>query len=361
MGAITTIAIGLGSAGLSFAQASKAAEDNRKANRQAAKEMAKLKDRAAVKFTDKLSLNTDLYEQQFEQNLQVNADLVNAAREAGPREVAALAGRIGASQTAANEAVRLSQTDRLQEIETLQMGEQSEINQQLLAIETAQLQDKSARDAQTRQVVAGATMSGINSLTNMATTLAKSTPENPLSKDKKALKNTLDKNNISYADYTANPDQYKNLFFNADGSPLEDGLMSLGTLPAGLEMPKSSVNKDGSDPVIQNTLDLQQRQLNQLTDMDAGLSPNGVGAFPGSGLSDKELRDRSIAEMNYNTGPNPNNIIGQQRNSAIQAAGGSLAPPPTTQDPNMGIPGYVPLPQVSYDDILLKYGIKSQF
>tara|TARA_R110000744_G_scaffold120664_4_gene224842 strand:+ start:407 stop:1492 length:1086 start_codon:yes stop_codon:yes gene_type:complete len=361
MGAITTIAIGLGSAGLSFAQASKAAEDNRKANRQAAKEMAKLKDRAAVKFTDKLSLNTDLYEQQFEQNLQVNADLVNAAREAGPREVAALAGRIGASQTAANEAVRLSQTDRLQEIETLQMGEQSEINQQLLAIETAQLQDKSARDAQTRQVVAGATMSGINSLTNMATTLAKSTPENPLSKDKKALKNTLDKNNISYADYTANPDQYKNLFFNADGSPLEDGLMSLGTLPAGLEMPKSSVNKDGSDPVIQNTLDLQQRQLNQLTDMDAGLSPNGVGAFPGSGLSDKELRDRSIAEMNYNTGPDPNNIIGQQRNSAIQAAGGSLAPPPTTQDPNMGIPGYVPLPQVSYDDILLKYGIKSQF
>jgi|TARA_R110000751_G_scaffold97912_1_gene190491 hypothetical protein len=361
MGAITTIAIGLGSAGLSFAQASKAAEDNRKANRQAAKEMAKLKDRAAVKFTDKLSLNTDLYEQQFEQNLQVNADLVNAAREAGPREVAALAGRIGASQTAANEAVRLSQTDRLQEIETLQMGEQSEINQQLLAIETAQLQDKSARDAQTRQVVAGATMSGINSLTNMATTLAKSTPENPLSKDKKALKNTLDKNNISYADYTANPDQYKNLFFNADGSPLEDGLMSLGTLPAGLEMPKSSVNKDGSDPVIQNTLDLQQRQLNQLTDMDAGLSPNGVGAFPGSGLSDKELRDRSIAEMNYNTGPNPNNIIGQQRNSMIQGAGGSLAPPPTTQDPNMGIPGYVPLPQVSYDDILLKYGIKSQF
>lgn len=354
MGAITTIAIGLGSAGLSFAQASKAAEDNRKANRQAAKEMAKLKDRAGVKFTDKLSLNTDLYEQQFEQNLQVNADLVNAAREAGPREVAALAGRIGASQTAANEAVRLSQTDRLQEIETLQMGEQSEINQQLLAIETAQLQDKSARDAQTRQVVAGATMSGINSLTNMATTLAKSTPENPLSKDKKALKNTLDKNNISYADYTANPDQYKNLFFNADGSPLEDGLMSLGTLPAGLEMPKSSVNKDGSDPVIQNTLDLQKKQLNQLIDMDAG--PITLG-----GLSDKELMDESIVEMNYNTGLNPNNIIGQQRNSAIQAAGGSLAPPPTTQDPNMGIPGYVPLPQVSYDDILLKYGIKSQF
>ena len=354
MGAITTIAIGLGSAGLSFAQASKAAEDNREANRQAAKEMAKLKDRAGVKFTDKLSLNTDLYEQQFEQNLQVNADLVNAAREAGPREVAALAGRIGASQTAANEAVRLSQTDRLQEIEALQMGEQSEINQQLLAIETAQLQDKAARDAQTRQVVAGATMSGINSLTNMATTLAKSTPENPLSKDKKALKNTLDKNNISYADYTANPDQYKNLFFNADGSPIEDGLMSLGTLPVGLEMPKPSVNKDGSDPVIQNTLDLQKKQLNQLTDMDAGLSPY-------SGLSDKELMDESIVEMNYNTGPDPNNIIGQQRNSAIQAAGGSLAPPPTTQDPNMGIPGYVPLPQVSYDDILLKYGIKSQF
>ena len=354
MGAITTIAIGIGSAGLSFAQASKAAEDNRKANRQAAKEMAKLKDRAGVKFTDKLSLNTDLYEQQFEQNLQVNADLVNAAREAGPREVAALAGRIGASQTAANEAVRLSQTDRLQEIEALQMGEQSEINQQLLAIETAQLQDKAARDAQTRQVVAGATMSGINSLTNMATTLAKDIPENPMSKDTKALKSTLDKNNISYADYTANPDQYKNLFFNADGGPIEDGLMSLGTLPAGLEMPKPSVNKDGSDPVIQNTLDLQKKQLNQLIDMDAG--PITLG-----GLSDKELMDESIVEMNYNTGPNPNNIIGQQRNSAIQAAGGSLAPPPTTQDPNMGIPGYVPLPQVSYDDILLKYGIKSQF
>ena len=353
MGVVTTIALGVASAGLSFAQASQLAKDNREANRLAAADMAKLKERANIKFTDKLSLNTDLYEQQYEQNLQLNTDLVNAARESGPREVAALAGKIGASQTAANEAIRLSQTNRLQEIETLQMAEGSEINQQVLAMETAQLQDKTARDAQTRQGVASATMSGVNALVNTATTLAANTPENPMSKENKAIKNTLDKNGVSFAEYRTNPDKYKNLFTNADGSPITDGLMSTGTLPSGsVAVPQAGLNTDGSDVAIQNTLNQQQKQLNFLQkDYNPNLSEM-------DGMTDDMLRNESIAEMNYNTGPNPNNIMGNNRNSAIQAAGGSLAPPPTVQNPNFNIPGFMPgiqQPQPSYLDFLNKY------
>ena len=85
MGAVTTAVIGLAGAGLSFAQARKLANDNKQANRDAANQMAELKRKANVDVMDELNISNDLYKQELENNLQVSADLINAAREGGGR------------------------------------------------------------------------------------------------------------------------------------------------------------------------------------------------------------------------------------------------------------------------------------
>jgi hypothetical protein len=356
MGAITTVAIGVGSAAMSFAQARQVAAANRKANQEAASEMAKLKERAGKRFTDGLSLNADVYEQQFENNLQINTDLLNMAQESGPREVAALAGRIGATSRQASEAVRFSQTSRLQEIEALQLAEDSDANQQILEIETAQLQDKNMRDAQTREAVGSLTMSGVNALGGTLTKLAADSPDVKMNKiDRKSAKifdtnkSLLEREGITREQFIGDPAKYQNLIFNTDGSSiLKDGIQGL----------QGQARRMSVEP-----LPVPYGDLNAVQEHDGLEYPSVVYAdTPIQPPGEAEMNE-DIATMNYNTGPNPNNIIGQQRNDLIQGAGGSLAPPPVTQDPNMGMPGIIgvpgrsPLPQISYDDLLAKYGL----
>ena len=81
MGAVTTIAIGLAGAGLSFYQASQLEAANTEANRAAAEEMKRLKKQAGVNVMDELSLNTEVFEKELENNLQVSADFIDAAQE----------------------------------------------------------------------------------------------------------------------------------------------------------------------------------------------------------------------------------------------------------------------------------------
>jgi hypothetical protein len=137
---------------------------------------------------EELSISEDLYKQELENNLQVSADLINAAREGGGREVAATAGRIGALQTDRAEQARLSQQQELNTLEAIQAQEDADINQQLLAIDAAAMQDEAARDAQTRAAVAQQVQSGISSLGSALTSISANQPLNKLSKeDKKRL------------------------------------------------------------------------------------------------------------------------------------------------------------------------------
>ena len=62
LGAVTTIAIGLAGAGLSFYQASQLEAANTEANRAAAEEFKRLKKQAGVNVMDELSLNTEVFE-----------------------------------------------------------------------------------------------------------------------------------------------------------------------------------------------------------------------------------------------------------------------------------------------------------
>lgn len=315
MAAVTTLILGGIGAGLSFAQAAKVADNNREANRKAAAEMQKLKDRAEIKFTDGLTLNNDLFAQQFEQNLQVSADLINAAQEAGPREVAALAGKIGASQGMQAEAIRIAKEGRMQDIEEKQIEESSDINQQLLAIETAQLQDKTARDAQTNEAVAGATMSGITSLTSALSSAASQHQALPSKADRiagkvfDANKSLLDKAGITREMFQLNPSKYQNIIFNSDGSNiLTEGVLGATSSLTPTKLPVSSLND--ADMMQSNIDEGLQTSLKYIKDKNSpfgqGVKLNPNYQAPESGaivppLSQAEMDENSAIQRG--TGP----------------------------------------------------------
>tara|TARA_R110000751_G_scaffold69810_3_gene141628 strand:- start:1264 stop:2415 length:1152 start_codon:yes stop_codon:yes gene_type:complete len=315
MAAVTTLILGGIGAGLSFAQAAKVADNNREANRKAAAEMQKLKDRAEIKFTDGLTLNNDLFAQQFEQNLQVSADLINAAQEAGPREVAALAGKIGASQGMQAEAIRMAKQGRMQDIEEKQIEESSDINQQLLAIETAQLQDKTARDAQTNEAVAGATMSGITSLTSALSSAASQHQALPSKADRiagkvfDANKSLLDKAGITREMFQLNPSKYQNIIFNSDGSNiLTEGVLGATSSLTPTKLPVSSLND--ADMMQSNIDEGLQTSLKYIKDKNSpfgqGVKLNPNYQAPESGaivppLSQAEMDENSAIQRG--TGP----------------------------------------------------------
>lgn len=224
MGAVTTIAIGLAGAGLSFYQASQLEAANTEANRAAAEEMKRLKKQAGVNVMDELSLNTEVFEKELENNLQVSADFIDAAQEGDARTLASSAGKIGAIQTEQAERARLAQMEQLNKIEALQLAEQGDINQQLLAMDAAQMQDKAGRDAQTRQAVAAANASGVAALGSALTSVSANSSLTKLSKEDKALKKLYGKNklmldaqNISESDFYKNPNMLEDLSFQAKG------------------------------------------------------------------------------------------------------------------------------------------------
>ena len=277
--------------------------------------MQKLKDRAEIKFTDGLTLNNDLFAQQFEQNLQVSADLINAAQEAGPREVAALAGKIGASQGMQAEAIRMAKQGRMQDIEEKQIEESSDINQQLLAIETAQLQDKTARDAQTNEAVAGATMSGITSLTSALSSAASQHQALPSKADRiagkvfDANKSLLDKAGITREMFQLNPSKYQNIIFNSDGSNiLTEGVLGATSSLTPTKLPVSSLND--ADMMLSDVGEGLQTSLKYIKDKNSpfgqGVKLNPNYQAPESGaivppLSQAEMDENSAIQRG--TGP----------------------------------------------------------
>lgn len=369
MGAATAVTVGLGlaGAGLSFAQARKLASDNREANRLAAAQMAELRKRAEIKFTDELSLNQDIYQEEIEQNLQVSADLINAAQEAGPREVAALAGRIGASQTQTAEAIRLSKMQRQDEIEAAQIEEESAINQQLLAMDVAQMQDKAARDAQTRAGVASATMSGVQALGSALTSVAENAPLYAKSTEARQAGKVFEKNKglltkagISKAQYVLDPAKYQNIIFNTDGSRIADvGVKAIDVSATDMKVDPIDMNVDLPVKLMKS------KPLNKTSKfIPAGPGrldyiPNPDYVEPGAPVSEltPEMMNENIQDMAFNTG-----IVSptqQSMNEQILAAGGSLRPQ-LQLSPEVGMQGFMPglVPQQSYDDLLKKYGIR---
>ena len=133
MAAFTTIAtaaglaISAGTAGASFAQASKQKKMQQKAEREADKALADARKRLDVNYYEGLSLQKEPYERAREAILASQQQAVQAAQEAETRGLAATAGRAVMAGQEAQRGVAGVQAERLLGLEKLAAGEEARL------------------------------------------------------------------------------------------------------------------------------------------------------------------------------------------------------------------------------------------
>lgn len=147
--AATGVLVSATSAGMSFSQAAKARRQGEKAQAASKKLMKEAERKAEVEFFQKLNVPLDAYGKEYEQNLQVQQQGIQALQEGDNRNLAAGIGRVGAAATEANENTRIGMGKEMFELEKMQVQEQSDINQDLkdMKVGAAADQQQIARDA----------------------------------------------------------------------------------------------------------------------------------------------------------------------------------------------------------------------
>jgi len=147
--AATGVLVSATSAGMSFSQAAKAKRQGEKAQAASKKLMKEAERKAEVEFFQKLNVPLDAYGKEYEQNLQVQQQGIQALQEGDNRNLAAGIGRVGAAATEANENTRIGMGKEMFELEKMQVQEQSDINQDLkdMKVGAAADQQQIARDA----------------------------------------------------------------------------------------------------------------------------------------------------------------------------------------------------------------------
>ena len=111
MAAVTSAVVGIASAGYSAVSGFRNAAAQKKAAKEAdaaaAKAMSEAKARAEVDYFAGLSVPLDAYEAEFENQLAVSQQNVEALQEGDARNLAAGVGRVGALQNQAREKTRI--------------------------------------------------------------------------------------------------------------------------------------------------------------------------------------------------------------------------------------------------------------
>ena len=95
--AATGVLVSATSAGMSFSQAAKAKRQGEKAQAASKKLMKEAERKAEVEFFQKLNVPLDAYGKEYEQNLQVQQQGIQALQEGDSRNLAAGIGRVGAA------------------------------------------------------------------------------------------------------------------------------------------------------------------------------------------------------------------------------------------------------------------------
>ena len=154
MAAVTTAVIGItmgaASAVQGFSAAAKAKTAADEANTAAAKAMAEAKRKAEKDNFAGLAVPLDAYEAEFENNLAVQQQNVEALQEGDSRGLAAGVGRIGAQGTQAAEGTRIKMGQEISDLNMMKAESKDAINQQLIEMDVAgaKEQNQRMRDAQ---------------------------------------------------------------------------------------------------------------------------------------------------------------------------------------------------------------------
>lgn len=153
--AAATAAIAVGSAAMSFSQASKQRKAAERADLEAAEKMSEARARLEVNYADALAIQKEPYERQREALLSAGAQALQQGVES-ERGGAATAGRVLASQTEAQGQVRDQMNRDLFDLEAMKAEEESrlrDINVQLDLQEASGAQ-QAAAEARMKQAMA---------------------------------------------------------------------------------------------------------------------------------------------------------------------------------------------------------------
>ena len=176
MAAITGAVLGIGSAAMSFVQASKQNQAMKKANTEAARLMADARKRAEVNQYEQLSIPTEAYEAEFEANLAADQQAIQALQEADPRSLSAGIGRIGAQQAEEAEKTRIEMGQDIYNLDKLKADSREKIKQQLIGMDVGQAADQEERARDAQEAKAAAIEGGIAGLGQAAAGFAEAAP-----------------------------------------------------------------------------------------------------------------------------------------------------------------------------------------
>lgn len=164
MAAITSAVIAVGTATMSFVQASQQKQAADDANTEAARLMADARKRAEVDNFEELSVPTDAYEAEFEANLAADQQAVQALQEGDARSLAAGVGRIGAQQAEEAEDTRIDMGQDLYNLDVTKAESRDAINQQLIGMDVGEAGDQAQRAADLQAASSESFSQGMSSL-----------------------------------------------------------------------------------------------------------------------------------------------------------------------------------------------------
>lgn len=164
MAAVTGAVIAVGSATMSFVQASKEKKAADKANEEAARLMADARKKAEVNQFEELSIPTEAYEAEFEANLAADQQAIESLQEGDARALAAGVGRIGAQQAEEAQETRIEMGQDLYNLDMTKAEARENVKQQLIGLDVGQAADESAKAAEAADRSAAAMQQGIQSV-----------------------------------------------------------------------------------------------------------------------------------------------------------------------------------------------------
>ncbi len=164
MAAVTGAVIAVGSATMSFVQASKEKKAADKANEEAARLMADARKKAEVNQFEELSIPTEAYEAEFEANLAADQQAIESLQEGDARALAAGVGRIGAQQAEEAQETRIEMGQDLYNLDMTKAEARENVKQQLIGLDVGQAADESAKAAEAADRSAEFMQQGIESV-----------------------------------------------------------------------------------------------------------------------------------------------------------------------------------------------------
>lgn len=168
MAVVTVAAVGVAasaaSAAVSFKQAAEQKRLAKEADDAAAKAMKDAKAKAETDYYEGLGVPLDAYEAEFESNLAVQKQNVEALQEGDARALAAGVGRVGAQSQAAAEETRIAMGDEISNLEKMKADSKENINQQLIEMDVAAAKEQNQRSREASAARAAAISSGISAV-----------------------------------------------------------------------------------------------------------------------------------------------------------------------------------------------------